>query len=1071
MSGRGFTTAAGTCVGLLLAPPDPLLVGRTVAGELRGGEARRYALELGAGEFVQAVVEQPGVDVVLTILADTGKELARVDHPDDDRGRERISFIAETAGPYVLELRPARADAAPGRYELTLAEKRPAVARDRSRVEAEREASRAAELGEQPSAESRRQAVAAYRHAAELYASADDAFGEAEARANLSFVHQLLGETREGLKEADQALSLYRAFGGYPRGEAEVLVNQGAAYNTLGDKERALDSYQRALPLLQEVGDLRVQAILLNNIGTVYKELGRPAEALDYYGRSLPLRRQAGDLRGEGTTLANMGVVDRMLGERQKALDAYEDALALFRRAGDKERVAVTLQNLAAVYVTSGDSRRAIPYLEQAAETLRITGDRKTQANALNALGVAHRLLGEPAEARRCFRQALELWRAAGDRYGEGVTLGQLGALELADGQKEEAQRILADALEVRRSVGDRYGEAYVLSDLATLHHQLGNRERALEEYAHALELSRASGDLIGEAGVLHRLAVAAGEDGDLPAARRHAEAALALFESLRGKLAGPSLRASSFASAQQTYEVYIDLLMRLAEQRPGEGLDRLALEASERKRARTLLDLVSEAGAGIRHGGDPRLLEQERTLRARLGAYAQRQARPGSRQPTEREAAARELQSLLTEYERLDAEIRSRSPAYAALTRPSPLTAAAIQDLLDPDTVLLEFSLGKERSYLWAVTRRAVRGLVLAPRDRIEALARRLHELLQPAQQATAVASTGDKARSAEFARTAAELSRILLGSLPADLALRRMVVVAEGALHHVPFAALPWPGDRSAAPLVAAHELVSLPSASVLAGLRETNARRPASRGVAILADPVFEADDPRLHARGAGSSRTEAPSPAESAAREIGLVPQGRIPRLPFSRQEAAAIRAVGRPGRVMTALDFSASRERVLASDLASYRIVHFATHGFVNDEHPDLSGLVLSLFDAHGRPQDGFLRLYEIYNLDLPAELVVLSACHSGLGRELRGEGLLGLVRGFMYAGAPRVLASLGRVDDRATAEVMRLFYQGLLRQRLSPAAALRSAQLAMLRQQRWREPLYWASFVLHGEWR
>jgi CHAT domain-containing protein len=384
---------------------------------------------------------------------------------------------------------------------------------------------------------------------------------------------------------------------------------------------------------------------------------------------------------------------------------------------------------------------------------------------------------------------------------------------------------------------------------------------------------------------------------------------------------------------------------------------------------------------------------------------------------------------------------------------------------------VLLEFSLGKERSYLWAVTRRAVRGLVLPPRDRIAAPARRLHELLGPAQEAGATGSSAARARSAEFASTAAELSRILLASLPADLALPRMVVVGEGALHHVPFAALPWPGDRSAAPLVARHELVSLPSASVLAWLRETNARRPASRGVAILADPVFEADDPRLQARGAGASRTEAPPPVQAAAREVGLTPQGRIPRLPFSRQEAAAIRAAGSPGRVMTALDFSASRARVLGSDLASYRIVHFATHGFVNDEHPDLSGLVLSLFDAHGRPQDGFLRLYEIYNLDLPAELVVLSACHSGLGRELRGEGLLGLVRGFMYAGAPRVLASLGRVDDRATAEVMRLFYQGLLRQRLSPAAALRSAQLAMLRQQRWREPLYWASFVLHGEWR
>jgi CHAT domain-containing protein/Tfp pilus assembly protein PilF len=928
----------------------------------------------------------------------------------------------------------------------------------RSIVEAEREASRAAELRVQPSAEARQKAVRAYAHAADLYSSAGDAFGEAEARANLGFTHQVLGETRAALEQAERAIPLYQA-AGYARGEAEALNNQGSAFNTLGEKERALVCYRRALPLFEEVGDVRVQAIVLNNIGTVYKDLGRPAEALDFYRRSLPLRRKADDARGEATTLANAGVVYRMMGEHQKALDAYQEALVLVRRRGDKELEAWALQNLAAVYVRSGESRKALPYLESAAKTLRDTGDRKGEANALNGLGVAHRLLGESETARRYLQQALELRRASRDSYGEGVTLGQLGSLELANGQDDEAQRDLTRALEIRRSVGDRNGEAYALSDLATLHRQLGDTARALDEYRQALELSRATSDIASEAGVLHRLARAAAEDGDLTAARRHAEAALELFESLRAKLAGPALRASSFASAQETYELYIDVLMRLHGQNPGGGLDRLALEASERKRARVLLDLVAEAEAGIHRGGDARLLEQERALRARLSAYAQKRGRPGARRQAEDEAAARELQSLLTDSERLDSEIRSRSPAYAALTRPSPLSVAGIQGLLDPDTGLLEFSLGKERSHLWVVTAQTVRAQVLPPRDRIEAVAARMHDLLEPPEP-QGVMNAG---RSAALAQTATELGQMLLGGVPRDLLLPRIVVVAEGALHRVPFAALALPGAPK--PLVAEHEVINLPSASVMAVVRAASARQSPAREVAILADPVFEADDPRLHRRPA---RAQPSAMVVAAAREIGLATPGR---LPFSRQEAYAIRAAAAPGSVMTALDFSASRATVARPELAAYRTVHFATHGFVNDEHPDLSGLVLSLFDARGRPQDGFLRLYDIYNLDLPVELVVLSACHSGQGREQRGEGLLGLVRGIMYAGSPRVLASLGRVDDRATAELMKHFYRALLRQRLTPAAALRSAQLAMMRKERFRDPAYWANFVLHGEWR
>ena len=281
---------------------------------------------------------------------------------------------------------------------------------------------------------------------------------------------------------------------------------------------------------------------------------------------------------------------------------------------------------------------------------------------------------------------------------------------------------------------------------------------------------------------------------------------------------------------------------------------------------------------------------------------------------------------------------------------------------------------------------------------------------------------------------------------------------------------------------PLIVEHEVVSLPSASVLALMRdELRGRRPAPKSVAVLADPVFESDDERLAQAatqggrrrddGGNSPDAAAAGVVQRALRDFGEPGEGAgIARLPFSRREAEAIMASLPAGEGMLALGFRASRATATGQELSHYRIVHFATHGLVNGEHPELSGIVLSLFDERGRRQDGFLQLSEIYNLNLPADLVVLSACQTALGKEVRGEGLIGLTRGFMYAGAPRVVASLWKVDDAATARLMAEFYRAMLGEGKRPADALRAAQVYMWRQNQWHSPYYWAAFTLQGEW-
>ncbi len=409
------------------------------------------------------------------------------------------------------------------------------------------------------------------------------------------------------------------------------------------------------------------------------------------------------------------------------------------------------------------------------------------------------------------------------------------------------------------------------------------------------------------------------------------------------------------------------------------------------------------------------------------------------------------------------------RSPRYAELTDPVPLKLKEIQRRsLDLDTLLLEYSLGEERSFLWAVTPSSIRAYTLPRRSEIEAVALRAYGLLTRSDQR-------QYRGSSELA--AAELSRMILGPVAAEFGRKRLVIVSDGILQYAPFGALPNPAAASAGapkrkPLIVDHEVVSLPSASVLATMRrEMSERRQVARTVAVFSDPVFQPDDPRVKQAGPGAEKAngdKTESDLVRSAKETGLT---NFERLIHTRKEAEAIVALASPDQGFKALDFAASRATVLNSGLDQYRIVHFATHGLLNSRSPELSGIVLSLVDEEGRAQEGFLRAYEIYNLKLNAELVVLSACSTALGKEIKGEGLAGLTRGFMYAGTPRVIASLWNVRDEATAELMKRFYRNMLIGKSSPAAALREAQISMWREPRWAAPYHWAGFALQGEWR
>jgi CHAT domain-containing protein/Tfp pilus assembly protein PilF len=842
-------------------------------------------------------------------------------------------------------------------------------------------------------------------------------------------------------------------------------------------RRKQMDILLKILPLWQQVGDLTEQVMVLTDLGEAYDDLGEKRQALEEYDLALDLARRGGDRLGEARVHNDLALVYDRIGEYRKAIEHYKASAEIFRSLGltrDAERMS---QSIGWTYRNIGMLHEALEIFQSGLSQFHERGDRDSEATVCNNIGLVYDDLGEPRKALEYEMRALPLRRAVGDRRGEAATLSNIAFAYSHLGECEKALDYDAQSLQLCRVVGEPYGEAYVLTNMGVLYLEAGNVARALDSFEEALPIRRAVGDLEGEALTLRGLARVERRSGNLTEARKDLESALFNYEVLRGNVLSPDQRSSMLTWVRPSYDAYIDLLMELHLRNPAGGFDALALAASEKARARSLLEMLVEARVDVRHGVDPDLLARERSLQDQLRAKVEEQMTGSAVSNTGEAEASRQkaVASLTTEIGQVEEEIRAKSPEFASLTQPRPLVLSEVQKELDGDTVLFEYALGEERSFLWAVSQSGMMSYELPKRAVIEEAARSVYRRVSARPKGPA-----DLER---YRSDAARLTQMLLEPAAELLRKRRVVIVADGALQFVPFEALPLPpveGARGFVPLVADHEVVSLPSVSTLSVLRQDLAgRRPAPKLVAVIADPVFDGEDVRVRGSrpSAGLATRRREDEGQEAdlvrsAREVGFANSvGSLPRLPFTRREAKAILSLVPAGDGKEALDFDASRATATSPELSQYRFVHFATHGLINTVHPELSGLVLSLVDRQARDQDGFLPSFEIFNLKLPADLVVLSACRTALGTEIRGEGLVGLTRAFLYAGSARVVASLWTVDDLATSELMVRFYGGMLgKDRLPPAAALRAAQIAMWKEGRWEHPYFWGAFTLQGEW-
>ncbi len=1111
--------------------PQELEAGARIEGDFTAGAPHNYKITLTTGQYLQFALQVSGTSAAGKVLGPDNNEL-RV-FRSRERGPTPVSVIAGQSGSYRIFIDPPGVND-DGTFVLAVITIRQTTSLDKTRLAAEKSFSDAEELLAKWNVESSRKAILNYEKSLTLWKTLEDQKEELRTLLRLAGVWNLLNDPTKALAYYDAARTLSQATNDLMN-LSESLAGSGYIYYSQGDNERALeiataalqharsasndyeeaqaldlfgetsfgagdvrkalDLYQQALAIWQKMKDRNGQALALLHVGYAHSDLSETAEAIKAYDQALVLWRSTKHAVGIGLTLTGQGHLQSKLGNKQEALNLYDQAARVIDPTGNKIALASILNGRGYVFEELGETKIALHNFMRALAAFEGIGHRIGEAGTLYKIGKTFLSMGKSDDALQYFERSRTVSQAIGNKRMEAVPTGLIGKIYLSLGKQSLALKYFQDASALNKQTEDNRELAYTLNSIASIYEQLGQQDQALKYYEEALDLNKRTKDNFGESASLFNIARLLKRDGKFLEAKTKIETALQISESLRENVASPEFRSSYIASIYQQFELYIDLLMQLHKQFPNEHWNAAAFEASERGRARSLLEMVAESNHQLRKGIDPSLLEREKALKSQLDELTTPKTGARINDKNERESIEAKMETLIAQYREMEGQIRASNPHYAAIKEPYTLKTKQIQELLDSDTVALEFALGHEHSFGWAVTSTSIDSFELPAAAEIESLSRQVYEALvarnqRPTEESFSQTNARIARADSDYLEKATALSEMLLKPALQLLKFKRIVIIADGVLQYLPFAALPTPGN-AATPLILDHEVINLPSASVLAVQRQRPANRePATLSLALFADPVFDRDDERVSRAGkenslhtaanrtsnngpaAGRTSVGKGEPAEvgQALRDVRLGINGRIPRLSFSRVEADAILAVTQSLRPLGALDFDASRKLATTEDLSRYRYLHFATHGILNSEHPELSGLLFSMVDEKGKPQNGFLKLVEIYNLNLKADLVVLSACQTALGEDVRGEGLIGLTRGFMNAGALRVVASLWRVDDAATAELMSEFYREMFVNHKSAAAALRSAQIHVSEQKRWRSPYYWAAFTIQGDW-
>jgi CHAT domain-containing protein len=865
------------------------------------------------------------------------------------------------------------------------------------------------------------------RQARELSGHSNYIAGKAEASLLLSNC-QMDKSLSLALTTAEESLEDWRSL--------NDRQGMGLAYRAMGYYQilqsnviEATKNHEESLKIFRELDIAPEQAESLIYLGFIAYRQGAWDDCLSYLAQAQGMVDEQADPFMMGQITSTFGETFLENGLPEVARPKFELASQYFSRAKDVDSVIVMTWNLGKVYYAQGNYQQALTSQHQALAYAESIAKLKLVAFCNEYVGRTYSAMGNSEAALQHLQNAFRHYSK------EGMTM--------------EAAR-----------TGALIGEEYL---------QQGKLQPAREQFNSALNTFEKLADHVNGSATLYALGRLELKEGNLQAAEEYLRRSIDTTENIRRVSKSDDLTASLSARVDERYQSYIECLMRQHDAQPDKGFNVRAFEASESSRGRALAEMLRATGGNFAPGVDVALMEKEQALRKLLRVKEDYKVQLLGSVYTKEQLVAldAEIAQLEKEHNQVVETIQSSYPAFKQITHPQSLSLRQIQEqvITDDNTLMLEFSLGENESYVWAITRNSLTSYKLPPAARIIEQTDRLYKQLKT--------RPGSDQTSETLNAAARDLAHTILAPVASELNKQRLIVVAHRALNFIPFQVLSNPKNNE--PLIASYDVINAPSASILAGLSEEGRRRGRGRVLAAFGSPVFQSNY-SVKANGnvdIASLQSIDHDRWKQAVRDIDLrgeafEPSGIQP-LFFAGRELANLRDVVGDGQSMIAVDFDASRDNLLKTDLTQYLILHFATHGFLDPERPENSGLVLSTMTRDGKAQNGFVSLRDVYQLRAPVSVVVLSACQTGLGKDVRGEGLIGLTRGFMYAGASSVVASLWKVDDEATAELMKRFYKNMLEDGMTPATALREAQNSFRQHPIWSAPYYWAGFTLQGD--
>ncbi len=857
---------------------------------------------------------------------------------------------------------------------------------------------------------------------------------------------------------------------GYTRGKAQALLTL-SDYQNADDHRLALRTAQESLALWQGLSDKEGTARTYEQIGTYYLAQNILPEATQSYEQALQLWRDLNNASAEAGTLIMLGMIDFRKTEWESSIARYTQAQALIDEAAEPVLMGQIAAGLAEIFNEHNLPENGLVHLKRALAYYRTSQNARLIWYALWALGNTYYLQNNYSESLAHLEESLT--GVASDGIPAAASQESIGRVRLAQGDYPAARQAFEFALDIYLRGGNPIEAARTQSLIGQVLEHQGQLAGARQNYLKALTTFESFSDLVNQATIYYVLGRLEVKRNKLDQAEEYLTRSLKITEGLH-RISSRELNIAFNASVHDRYQTYIDCLMRKHQAEPALGLDVRAFEVSESARARALAEFLRATHSNFAPGLDPQLAQREKSLRQSLeqrADYRSSVLRSKRRlyHIEELKALDAELARLQGEYNQVFATINERYPAYAQITQPVSWNLKRIQEevIANDQTVLLEYALGPARSYVWAVTRDSIKAFELPGRTEINETAKKVYDLVDRPPLAD---------NETRLDQATQELTRMILSPVTAELDKQLIIIAADEALNYIPFQILKTPSSPDE-PLVARHRIVNAPSASVLGDLREEAAQRPpAKKLLAAFGDPLFRSNHVAVQNQETSDQlamQTPKIARSRSAMRDMELTDDSFddsvVPPLFYAARELNHLRQITR-GEALVVSDEAATRERFLNTDLTQFAILHLATHGRFNPNRPENSGFLLSTTNREGKTLDGFVGLEEVYELRAPVILVVLSACQTALGKDVRGEGLVGLTRGFMYAGASSVIASLWNVQDDATAELMKFFYSNMLEHGMEPAEALRAAQNSIRQQPRWRSPHYWAGFTLQGEY-